>query len=195
MIDSLLRIGGWSAYANAALSVANILTIMIFFSVGGFWGTLNDTLSVIWALSFIPLAIILYLLNRSVNGPFSMASMIIGIAAMVNFIILQSLLVIGRVSFDTTLPAVLTMTGFIGLFLLLNGLLARIGDTLPPGLVWLTVAFGLGFILGAIGFWIGGQQHPLSILGFISTGLIGPAWAIWLGRLLLQDAVETLVKT
>ncbi|MGB3716847.1 MAG: hypothetical protein WA996_20705 [Candidatus Promineifilaceae bacterium] len=153
MTDSFMRFAGWTAYANARLTIANMVTIMVFFVVGGFWGRLNDSVSVLWALSFIPLAIVLYRVNTPVNGPVSL------------------------------------LAAVIGLSLVFNGLLARSGETLPAALVWLTLAFGLGFVLGGIGFWIGGQQHPLAMAGFLVTALIGPVWAIWLGRLLLNGTL------
>jgi hypothetical protein len=162
---------------------------MVFFAVGGFWGRLNDSVSVLWALSFIPLAIVLYRVNTPVNGPASLLAAVIGIAAMLVFAVLQSLLVMKQVTFDQTVAAVLTMTGIIGLSLVFNGLLARAGETLPAGLVWLTLAFGLGFVIGGIGFWVGGPQHPLAMAGFLVTALIGPVWVILLGRLLLNGSL------
>ena len=189
MTDSFMRFAGWTAYANAGLTVANMVTIMVFFAAGGFWGRLNDSVSVLWALSFIPLAIVLFRVNTPVNGPASLLAAVIGIAAMLVFAVLQILLVMKQVTFEQTVAAVLTMTGIIGLSLVFNGLLARAGETLPAGLVWLTLVFGLGFVLGGIGFWIGNQQHPLAMVGFLVTALIGPVWAIWFGRLLLNGTL------
>jgi len=162
---------------------------MIFSAVGGFWGTLNDGVSVLWALSFIPLTMVMYRLNSEVNAQVSLLSAIIGISSMLVFAVLQSLLFLGQVSFEQTVAAVLTMTGVIGVSLVINGLLAGSGDTLPSGLVWLTVALGLGFVFGGIGFWIGGQQHPVAVIGFLVTVLVGPVWAIWLSRLLLNGTL------
>jgi hypothetical protein len=108
---------------------------------------------------------------------------------MLVFAVLQILLVMKQVTFEQTVAAVLSMTGIIGLSLVFNGLLARAGETMPAGLVWLTPAFGLGFVLGGIGFWTGGPQHPLAMAGFLVTALIGPVWAIWLGRLLLNGTL------
>jgi hypothetical protein len=193
MLDSFVRFAGWTAYTNAALSIANMVTIMIFFAVGGFWGRLNDTISVFWALSFIPLVVVLYQVNRDDNASLSLATAGIGIGAMLIFAISQSLLALGQVRFEQTLAAVLTMTGVLGLSLLFSSLLARSGETLPTGLFWLTLAYGIGLILGSAGFWLGGQQHPLAMLGFITAAFIGPVWAIWLGRLLLKGDVLTLV--
>lgn len=70
-----------------------------------------------------------------------------------------------------------------------SSFLARGGETLPTGLLWLTLVLGLGFVIGSIGFWIGDQQHPLAMVGFLVTALIGPVWGIWFGRLLLSGTL------
>jgi len=111
---------------------------------------------------------------------------------MIAFAVLQTLLVIRQVRFEQTLAAVLTMTGILGVSLIVSGLLARPGDMLPPGLAWLSIAYGLGFVLGGIGFWLGGQQHPVAALGFAITFIGGPIWAIWLGRLLMKGEFPVL---
>jgi hypothetical protein len=189
MTDTFIRFAGYTGYANAALTILNIATIIIFFSIGGFWGKLNDGVSVLWALSFIPLAMVMYRLNSEVNPQVSLLAVIIGISSMLVFAVLQSLLFLGQLSFEQTESVVLSMTGVIGISLVINGLLAGSGGTLPSGLVWLTVTFGLGFVFGGIGFWIGRQQHPVAVIGFLVTVLVGPVWAIWLGRLLLNGTL------
>jgi hypothetical protein len=188
MSDSFILFVGRTAYANAALIIASMVTLMIFFSIGGFWGQLNDSVSVLWALSFIPLLIVLYQVNNSVSASLSLATTVIGIGAMIVFAVLQSLLVLIQIQFKQTLGAVHTMTGVLGLSLLLSSLLAPSQGTLPAGMVWIIAAYGLGSILGSVGFWIGGQQHPLTLVGFLAAFILGPIWAIWLGRVLLRGA-------
>jgi len=57
---TLFRLAGWSAYFNATVFLLSLIALMLFFSVGGFWGTINDSLSIIWVLSYIPLAVAFY---------------------------------------------------------------------------------------------------------------------------------------
>lgn len=189
MTESFIRFAGLVAFINAGLTLANIVTIMLFFAVGGIFGRINDSISVFWALSFIPLLVVLYRLNTPTNATWSLMTLVAGIAAMIAFAVLQSLLVINQVRFEETLSAVLSMTGILGLSLIINGLLARSGQTIPAGLAWLSITLGLGFVFGGIGFWIGGQQHPLAAIGFIVTVVVGPIWAIWLGRFLLKGSL------
>jgi hypothetical protein len=48
---------------------------------------------------------------------------------------------------------------------------------------------GIGLILIGLGFWIGGEEHPLTAVG----GLVAFAgiliWAIWFGKLLISERV------
>jgi hypothetical protein len=193
---TLFRLAGWSAYFNATVFTLSLVALMLFFSIGGFWGSLNDSLSVFWVLSFIPLAAALYQINRSVNGPISLAGSVIGIAAMIVFAVLQTLLVFSIVRFEQTFLAVLTMTALIGLFAVIHAFLARAGHTLPQGLIWVMIIYGIASLIGALGFQIGGEQHPLAMIGLLLTAISGLIWVIWFGRLLLAGNVTiTLAST
>jgi hypothetical protein len=193
---TLFRLAGWSAYFNATVFTLSLVALMLFFSIGGFWGSLNDSLSVFWVLSFIPLAAALYQINRSVNGPISLAGSVIGIAAMIVFAVLQTLLVFSIVRFEQTFSAVLTMTALIGLFAVIHAFLARAGHTLPQGLIWVMIIYGIASLIGALGFQIGGEQHPLAMIGLLLTAISGLIWVIWFGRLLLAGNVTiTLAST
>lgn len=193
---TLFRLAGWSAYFNATVFTLSLVALMLFFSIGGFWGSLNDSLSVFWVLSFIPLAAALYQINRSVNGPISLAGSVIGIAAIIVFAVLQTLLVFSIVRFEQTFSAVLTMTALIGLFAVIHAFLARAGHTLPQGLIWVMIIYGIASLIGALGFQIGGEQHPLAMIGLLLTAISGLIWVIWFGRLLLAGNVTiTLAST
>ncbi len=187
MNESMVRVVGWSAYANGILMLANMITLMLMFTVNPFWGPVNDAINVAWLLSFLPLAVLLAQVNQSVMGRgIAVSTAVVGAVAMLLFAVLQSLLVVGQVRFEQTLAAVMTLGGVLGLWLLLNGLLALMGKTLPGGLVWLTIGFGLSYVVAAIGFWLGGYEQPILWIGAGLGYLIGPVWAFWLGRLLLH---------
>ncbi len=189
---TLFRLAGWSAYFNAAVFLLSLVALMLFFSIGGFWGTINDSLSIFWMLSFIPLVVAFYQINRSVNAPISLASSIVGITATIVFAVLQFLLVLGLVRFEQTFTAVLTMTAIFGLSVLIHALLARAGHTLPPGLTWVMIIYGLASVIGAVGFQIGGETHPMAMIGLLLTAISGLIWVIWFGRLLLAEQVAAL---
>jgi len=187
--SAFFRFAGYSAYFNATVFVLSLIALMIFFSIGGIWGRINDSLSVIWMVSYIPLAVALYLITRPINAPVSLVSPIIGVAAMLAFTVMQTMLVMGQVRFEQTFSAVLASTAVIGLFVLTQGLLARSGSLFPPGLVWVMVIYGLASAIGAVGFQIGGESHPLAMIGLLLTAIAGLVWVIWFGRLLLAETV------
>jgi hypothetical protein len=197
MNEQLLRSMGWWAYVNGALTVVNMITLALMFAVNPLWGPVNDAISVPWVLSFVPLALLFGRLNRPVMGPrVALGAAVAGISAMVAFAWLQGRLAIGLVRFEETLGAVMTLGGVLGLWLLVNGLLALAGQTLPGGLAWLTVGFGLSFVVAALGYGFGGYQQPLLWVGAGVGYLIGPVWALWLGRLLLDGRwIEVVARS
>ena len=133
------------------------------------------------------------LVNRTVYAPLSLVSSFVGIVAALVFVVLQVLLIIGRVGFEQTFSAVLTTTAVFGLFILVHGFLARAGHTLPSGLTWVMIVYGIASVVGAIGFQIGGEQHPLAMTGLLLTAVSGLIWVIWFGRLLLTENAFTVL--
>jgi hypothetical protein len=188
---AFFQLAGWSAMFNAAAGIAGFATLMIFFAAGGLWGPLNDAVSVLWALSLLPLAWLFYQLHRPISPPTSAAAAVLGIVAMVSFASLQGLLVLGAVSFDQTVRAVLALNGVIGLWLMINGWLAWAGRCLPASLVAAMFACGLALVAINVGYGLGGQEHPLTAAGFLIGVVAGTAWALGLGRLLLNGRVVT----
>jgi len=188
-----LRFAGWSAYFNAIIFILSLVALMVYFSIGGIWGRVNDSLSIIWMLSYLPLAVALFLINRSVNTPVSLVSSLVGIVAALVFVVLQLLLVLGQVGFEKTFSAVLTMSALVGLFALVHGFLGRAGHTLPSGLTWVMIIYGIASVVAAIGFQIGGEQHPLAMIGLLLTAVSGLVWVIWFGRLLLSEEAFTIL--
>jgi len=135
MNESFTRFAGWTAYGNAALSIGSLVTLLAMFAIDDRWGKVNDVISVIWALSFLPLMILLYRLNAQgrLAAP-NLAIVIVGIAAMVAFAVLQGLLVLSLARFEQTFSAIVTLGAVFGIALALNGLLARGNQTLPSAL-------------------------------------------------------------
>jgi hypothetical protein len=190
---AFLRIAAWSAYFNTFVFILSMVALFIFFTVGGIWGRINDTLSVIWMLSYLPIMIALFLVNRAQNSPISLVSSLFAIAAAMVFVVLQIMLVLGKVRFEQTFSAVLTMTALFGISVLAHGFLARAGITLPAGLTWVMVIYGIASVVGAIGFQIGGEQHPLAMLGLLLNAVSGIVWVLWFGRLLFSSEAITAI--
>jgi hypothetical protein len=165
---------------------------MMFFMRGGLWGPLNDAFSVIWALGLVPLVGWFFLLNRQSSSTLSAATAGIGIAAMLAFAALQFFLVVGLVRYEQTVRAVMTLTGLIGLWMFLNGLMAQASRLPPNGLVLLMIGAGVGLLLSAIGFILGGEQHPLAAAGYLVGFIAGIGWTAWLARFLLAGQLVVI---
>lgn len=179
-----LQTVGWSALINAVAGVTSFIALVLFFALGGLWGPINDALSVVWALSLIPLAWLLLQINRPVHPAWSMAATFVGIASMLLFAALQFLLVVGVVRYEQTVNAIMILIGLAGAWQIGSGWMARGGGALPSRLVWALVASGLGLLLSAAGFWLGGAENPIAAVGFVVGMTAGTVWAAWLVRLL-----------
>ena len=150
---------------------------------------INDSSSVIFSLSLIPLALALHFLYRPLFPSMSLLVTTLGIIAMLAAAILQTLLVFGVLEFEQEIHPVLIANAVIGIWLITNGMMARVGSNLPQGLAWLSVVAGIGLILIIVGFWVGGQESLLTIVGGILSFIGILIWAIWLGKLFLAGNV------
>jgi hypothetical protein len=192
--SQLFRFAGWSAYVTAVADIIGFVSLFVFFAVGGPAGVINDISSVFLSLSLIPPALAWHHLHRSSFPRLSLVNFAIGMIAMLTTAILQAALVVGKVEFEQSLRPVLAANAVVGLWLVVNGVLASRGlhreGSVPRGLAWVSLVAGIGLILIILGFWIGGEAHPLTAVG----GLVAFAgiliWAIWFGKLLLSERVR-----
>jgi len=106
--------------------------------------------------------------------------------------VLQALLVLDVVKYEQTIAAVLTAGGAIGLWLLLANILAFGTGVLPGGLAISGIVVGAGYILVALGFRLGGQEHPLSYAGALLVIVGYSIWSIWLGWLFTSGRLVLL---
>jgi hypothetical protein len=146
--------------------------------MGGLSGLINDIASIFFSLSLIPLVIAFHALHRSFFPSISGWIAIIGVIAMLAAAILRVLLVFGILQFEQEVRPVLVANAVIGIWLILSGVMTRIERTLPQGLAWLSIIAGIGLILIIIGFWIGEQEHFLTIVGGLVSFLGILIWTI-----------------
>ena len=180
---------GWAAYLSAAATMATAITGVLFFTQGERFGKINDAASVVQMLFTLPVAVGLYPLIRQDGDGLALLATGIGVSGMLVAAVLQALLVISVVKYEQTVAAVLGAGGAIGAWLVLANVLALAAQTLPGSLAIAGIATGVGYVLLAIGFRIGGQEHPLSYAGAL-LALVGYSiWSIWLGTLFTSSAV------
>ena len=180
---------GWAAYLSAVATIATAITGVLFFTRGERFGKLNDGVTVLQMLLMLPVSIGLYLLVRYNRAGLALLATVVGVSGMLVAAVLQALLVLSVVRYEQTVTAVLAAGGAIGLWLVLADVLAFSTQALPGGLAIAGIVGGAGYILLAIGFRIGGQQHPLSYAGAL-LALVGYLiWSIWLGWLFMSGGL------
>lgn len=182
-------LAGLSALIAAAATVLGMIALLLFFSRGQPWGTINDVFSVVLMLAMIPVALGLFALGSEPPlGMLAWAVALLGIAGMLVAAGLQAALVVGRLTFEQVNRNVLAAGALVGLWYMLAGALAfRVIGT-PLGA--LAVISGIGFIAVGYGFAVGGERHPLSIVGGLALFVASTAFLTWIGlRLLSGDLV------
>ena len=152
---------GWAAYLSAAATMGTAITGILFFVVGERLGRINDAVSVLQMLLMVPVAVGHYVVTYRVGLGLALVAIITGVLGMLVAAFLQALLVARAVQYEQTIGAVLAAGGATGLWLVLANAVALGGAVLPGGLTICGIATGVGYILLAVGFRIGGQEHPL----------------------------------
>jgi hypothetical protein len=177
---------GWSAIVSAMATVVGFVTLIIFFSVGQPWGTINDVASVILAFALLPVLLALYYLQRQNAPVITLGVLVIGGLALLVAAVFQLLLIFGVIKFQQTAVVVSTAFGLFGASLVVYSALARAQGSLPNTLALLGIIAGVGYVLVVVGFILGGQEHPLAAIGGLTAVIIYPIFAIWFGRILLS---------
>ena len=182
-------VAGWSALVAAVASVFGAAPLVLFFTRGQPWGTINDAASVVLMLAMIPVALLVATLESEHRTTLALAAAVIGIGGMVAAAGLQALLVVGRVTYDQTKGWVLLAGGFVGVWYLLVAFLAE-ASAIEGALATLAIVAGVGFLAIGYGFAVGNERHPLSALGGVVLLVGSTAFLTILGvRLVTGDLV------
>jgi hypothetical protein len=185
--NRLLRVAGWSAFLSVAASWAGLATFVLFVATGDF-GPLADLPSLFYVAFTIPVVLALHVILRSQGPALSLAAATIGILALLVLGIFQALLITGTLTYEQQSPIVISAAGAMGIWPLLANYLALRGKVFPVGLIWAGLIDGVGLLLLGVGYWAGGQQSPISVVGALTSYVSGPIWLIWLGRWLLRSS-------
>jgi hypothetical protein len=180
------------------------------------FGMLNNVTGLLQLLFMLPLTGALYRLSSDRRPHLSLAAMVLGRLGLLMAVIVQTLPVVGVISFPVNLPIVLAALPLIGGWLIVTNHLSRSSGSLSARLAWLGEATGVAFVLAgglapvvvlagpngpltevAANFAAFAQQHPVIIAGGVilaipiyllwSLGLL--IWLIGLGRYLLAATV------
>jgi hypothetical protein len=184
---------GWVALAAGAVGVAALLFIILFYTVGGVFGPLNDISNGLLGILSGVLAALLYAQIHTGAPLLSLVGLVLALAGAVVVPMGSALVVSGRMGWYRA--GFYTMVGFaaIGLWLVGQNLLAQPGEGWPQGLVIAGLVVGGLMILGLAaipGFFSNIDSWETSpwyikYVGMSASSLgwlaLYPLWCIWLG--------------
>jgi hypothetical protein len=165
----ILRLGGWAALVSGLVSAIGFVALALlyaFFAAGSTseavaFGRINDVLAVVNGLLMLPVAAAVHVLLRSQRPTASRLALLMGIGANLAIVMLQSLLVVGTLTFQQEIGPVLVAFLFLAAWFVTTGYLGSSSRLLPNGV-------------------------RMSLLAI--TYVAYPIWALWLGRHLLNLA-------
>jgi hypothetical protein len=179
----LALITSCSAYLSAVATILTFITGILFFTVNGPFGKINDIASVFQVLFMIPLAFALYRILPAGTRTLGLIPALIGIGGMLFAAYGQVLLVFGKIDFQGSMkyfPA----GAAIGIWLVATCSFALSYNLFPTGLARTGIVAGVSYIVIVLAFLIKGQQNMVFYFGGLVLGISYPIWAIWLGRLI-----------
>ncbi|HEY2916587.1 MAG TPA: hypothetical protein VGI98_05160 [Candidatus Limnocylindrales bacterium] len=188
MIDrARVERGATAARVSAVAGAVGLVAIVLFFTVGGPFGTINDVagLVMIGSLAFVMLA------HYELGGivPLWPARLSLGGAMLVvvGWAVLQVGFILGWLNVADVQQAATggwavqaVLLGFIGLWIAGASLLA--GPWLPPLVRTLGIVTGAGLVVMAIGLIQGGYSSLWANVGGSGFQIVLPVWAFLLGR-------------
>ena len=180
-------------------AIVSIVSLILFFIFGGFWGPLNDLTIAVFALMSAALAWLLHPFFRAQSPRLSYSMLIAAIAGAVIACIGSALVMSGTTSWQLAGSVNAMGYAFIGVWLLAFNFYARLTDVFPQNLTRLgqisgaLSAFGLLNMLGIFG--LVDAQSDVSWLLYLAQfgglgGILLLVWTVWLGRVILKSTRE-----
>lgn len=211
MYTRFTRTAGWAAITNGCFGALGIILLMIFYTRGEPFGTLNDLTALPWSLALLILIYTSYRMGESLAKLWQRIGLITGLLGALAVFILQTLLVRRVITIWQETPLITAAYGLVGIWMMTFGRYTLRGGIPPRSVGLLSIVIGAGWVLANVLVWIGGlppqgsmsgmadmeNLNPLTLTGFILTLLAYFAqtgWALWLGRTLLarKTAYATL---
>jgi hypothetical protein len=184
-----ISVYGWAAYLSAAITILTFVTGILFFSVGKWFGKINDLFSVFQVLLMIPLV---FFFSQLITPPSFLAKFVssaFGLGGILVSAYGQIRLLLNQIDFEESkkyFPA----GGAIGFWLIMVNVSLIGARTLPAALIWIGIAAGAGYLLIVGGFIKGGQRDPLFYGGSLLLGICYPVWGFWLGKILMESLLQ-----
>ena len=164
-----LRLGGLAALANAVVAPIGLVFLVAMYAAFGAGarsqglalGWVNDVLAIVSGLLMLPVVVAVHRLLAPTRPAPSRLALVIGIGANLGIVVLQSLLVLGTMTFEQEIGPVLVAFLFLVVWFVFTGYLGSSTGLLPNGV-------------------------RMSVFAVTYVGY--PIWAFWLGRHLLRAA-------
>lgn len=185
--------------AIAIVVVVGFIAMSLFFSVGGFWGSLNDLSIAVEALLVSALAWMLHPASRSQSPKLSWVMLAVAILGG----LIASLGSAGVMSGVTGwfLAILITSLGYalLAVWLFVFNHHARLHGSLPRGLTRMGQIAGATLMLGFLNIpgILNRIESPADASWLTSISMVGalgwillPIWSVWLGRVILKSTQE-----
>ena len=191
-----VRWAAYAAYVNSIAALAQLLSSGGDPKANGAAGLLNNAAGVIWAVSFAPVAYLLYRASRTHANIVSAAAFAFGLFAFGASAFLELATATGQLTFDQETVAYYPVLGAIGVWLVMAGGVAIMETSLPRAPLIFGAVIGALWFLANVLFGAGGLPSPTAegptndltdsgILLLETAFLLQPFWGLWLGRALL----------
>jgi hypothetical protein len=187
--QAIVRRASMAAWVIGIAGTLALAALVIFFTVGEPWGTLNDLLLIITIAALPVLMLAFWELGGLTPTPLALTAQVLGWVAALAWCVTHLLFVLGVVEIDYTTRAA---TGaflvesvtllYIGLWIGGAALLA--GPWLSAGrwVRWLGIVTGLGLALYGVGVIVSGTTGMLTYIGAVGYLLLFPAWGFVMAR-------------
>ena len=187
---------GWVAIATGVTGLLALTFIILFFTVGQPFGTLNDICIALAAILSAVLAWMLYPQYHAQSPLLSQVTLVIAMLGAILVMVGAALAISGVKGWFLSGLYMAAGNAMIGLWLLGLNYSALRDNSLPHGLVIFGLISGAILALGLVtipGIFRGidTQEYALTMVNYVwwtsSLGYLAlyPAWCIWLGRTLL----------
>jgi hypothetical protein len=187
---------GWVSLAAGVAGLLGFAFIILFFTVGQPFGTLNDVFICVTALLSLALALMLYPSFHARLPSLSLTALVIGLAGVVLVVAGSVLAISGRSGFYLSGLYMSAGYALVGLWLMALSYSALRADALPHGLSILGVIAGAMMALGLVAIpgivrGVDTKEYQLTVVNAIlGTSWMGyfavfPVWCVLQGRMIV----------
>ncbi len=189
---------GWMAVATGVVGLLALVTIVLFFSIGQPFGTINDYCIGLTAILSMVLVWMLYPEHHAQSPILSQVLLIVALIGATVVVIGSVLTLSGKTGFYLSGMYMAAGNALIGLWLLSINHSALGGDPWPYTLIILGLVSGVFLVLGLVAIpgifrGINTKEYVFSTYNsmwgtsFLGSFVLYPIWCILLGRYLLQN--------